>query len=104
MKRTMLLIAIAGFALMSFKAEIDKSQAKAQQVKGMYVYLYSDPANTYDILGQVKKSGVMKNISGERQTGIIEDLADKAHKEYPSGDGIIVQGPDLNQAEVIKFR
>lgn len=101
MKKTIMLsiAAIAIFAL-SFTVLIDKTTATVSTVDGISVFAYSKPNGKYDILGQVKIKGIVKNEKGPH---MVELLVEYAKKDYPSGEAILV-GSEFNRAEVIRFK
>ena len=100
--KTKIIFAVFAIALtgLSFKLAIDKTSASSQQVNGVYVFAYSKPVNKYDILGMVKIKGLVKNEKGPH---MVELLIEAAKKDYPSGEGIIVNS-EFEKAEVIKFK
>ena len=89
-----------GLLAMSFRMAIDKTNANAQTVNGISVFAYSKPTAKYDILGNVKVTGIVKNTKGPH---MVELMVEDAKKDYPSGEAIIV-GADFFKAEVIRFR
>jgi hypothetical protein len=95
---TFALIAVSVLAL-SFKLAIDKTSATVEQIDGLQVFLYSKPANKYDISGSIKAPFIEKENVESR----IKVLIEKAKKEYPSAEGIIINNT-LKNAEVIRFK
>jgi hypothetical protein len=91
---------IIGLVTMSFTLIIDKSNATVEEQNGIKIFCYSEPTTKYDILGMVKISGIVKNEKGPH---MVELLVGYAKKDYPSGEGIIVNS-EFEKAEVIKFK
>lgn len=100
--KTKITIALAAIALgaMSFKMSIDKANANAEQVNGIYVFGFSKPTAKYDVLGMVKIKGM---VSNEKAPHMVDLLTGYAKKDYPSGEAIIVNS-EFEKAEVIKFK
>lgn len=88
-----------GLVAMSFKMAIDKTGANVEQVSGVYVFSFSKPTAPYDFVGTVKVPGICSDRSDKR----IELLIDKAKKEYPSANGLIIN-TEFGKAEVIRFK
>lgn len=101
MKKLFILgIALVAIAFCSFKLAIDKSAATSEAVNGIQVFAFSKPVTKYDILGSVKIKGIVTSEKGDH---MVKLFTEKAKKEYPSGEGIIVSS-DFEKAEVIKFK
>ncbi len=101
MKKILFLsIAVLGIAALSFKISLDKTTATTEKLNGVQVFCYSKPVGKYDILGMVKIKGIVKSEKGNHMVGL---LAEKATKDYPSGEGIIIS-VEFDRAEVIKFK
>jgi len=101
MKRKFIaLIAVAGMAALSFKVVADRTAAVVQERDGLSVFAFSRPVSKYDVLGQVKVRGIVKNEKGPH---MVELLLEYAKRDYPSAEGIVV-GSDFERADVIRFK
>jgi hypothetical protein len=89
-----------GLVAMSFKLAIDKSGANVEEKSGIKVFAFSKPSNKYDVLGMVKVKGIVKNEKGPH---MVELLVEYAKRDFPSGEGVIVNS-EFEKAEVIKFK
>jgi hypothetical protein len=100
--KTKIILTISALAIIatSFKLSIDKASATSEQKEGIQVFCYSKPVSKYDILGMVKVKGMVKSEKGPH---MVELLVGYAKKEYPSGEGIIVNS-EFEKAEVIRFK
>lgn len=101
MKKIKFIIAAAlVIVLCSATVLIDKPAAAVEQQNGINLFVYSKPVSKYDILGTVKIGGIVKSEKGSH---MVQLLVDKAKKDYPSAEGIIVSSTFYN-AEVIRFK
>ena len=89
--------------ILSFKSPemYKKDYASVNQVSGLYVFIQSKPLAEYEVLGTVKKTGLVWNGKAkEMQTILIR----RAQKDYPKADGIIFDDIAMDHATVIKFK
>ena len=101
MKRVLAILIIACFALVAFKQEKEKGLARVERVDGYYVFIQSEPLGEYDVLGSVKKTGIV--ISGS-PTEMFNTLMKRMKKDYPKADGIIFQDINMEHATCIQFK
>ena len=108
MKKTILVAAISCMAFAGYSQTSnnqDKSLAKVEQiaVKGgsLYVFTNSEPVSEYEILGKVNMPEVVWNgKAGE----MVKLASQRALKQYPTAEGVIVKGKNLSDAVAIKFK
>lgn len=96
---------VAGMATVSLLAftagqyEVRKSTSEVNRQDGLYVFHDAMPVMEYEVLGQVKASGVASSqYANNRDT-----LVKKAKKQFPNADGIIATA-DAYHAEAIRFK
>ncbi len=98
-----------------------QNAANVSQINGLYVFIESQPQSNYDFLGEVAndfgdqmKEATDKNKKfGERLLGALsttvenldfgsklEMMIEKAKKEYPTANGIIIEGK-MNKIKAI---
>lgn len=82
----------------------DHSQAKVNQLQGLYVFVDATPLQEYDYLGSVQNG---MRLTGSSQYQPVRDrLIKKIKDQYPAADGIIFHfvnnAPD--KADAIKFK
>ena len=80
----------------------DNALARVNQIKGLYIFLESTPAQPFEYIETVKKSNWSKNVEHQ-----LEKIAENALKECPRVEGLIVrlQLNTLNfKADCIKFK
>jgi hypothetical protein len=90
----------------SFKTiyDLKNSTACVEEKKGILIFSYSKPEKKFRIIGEVKNG---KMINSDHQS-VGEYLTDKAKKQYPTSQGIIIKfekgmsGKGI-YAEVIEF-
>jgi hypothetical protein len=105
MKRPLLLVitVLSIVAILAFKStnEIKRDYASVNQVSGLYVFLESKPLAEYEVLGTVKKTGLVWNGKAKEMQNI---LIRRAQDDYPKCDGIIFDDISMEHATVIKFK
>lgn len=77
---------------------IERSHAEVNAREGMLIFTDCKPLKSYDVVGNVK---IGFAVAGE-YSEIIDKLAKKAHKDYPTAHGIIFDGN--NKAQVVQFK
>ena len=93
-----ILISIVTLSL-AFTIQTDKVGANVESVNGVNVFCFSKPKSTYQILGTVKIKGM---VSSEKGDHMVKLFTEKAKKEFPSCEAIIVNS-NFENAEAIKF-
>lgn len=94
---------ILSISLLSFKVAeqmAEKSSAKVEQIKGVYVFTNSKPIREYEYLGSFEP----KVVPSKRTKTIIEFMITKGTEKYPQADGIIFKDDELVEADLIKFK
>lgn len=86
--------------LLSFRNEINKTQATVEIKEGISIFAYSKPSNNYDVIGSVKVTGI---VSSSKAPNYLRILIEKAVKDFPSAEAIIINS-EFDKAEVIKFK
>ena len=102
MKYFVLIIGLVG--ILSFSTTEEKNLAAVNQISGFYIFVDSKPVAEYDNLGTVK---ALVGITGIGYTDIRDKLLDKAKKQYPYADAVILRmGTSGSQsyADAIKFK
>jgi hypothetical protein len=99
----MLVLVVAITAGYAFNKLDTNRNAKVSTIKGMYVFIKSEPVDDYTYLGTMEKK--LNPTSFEKT---IEQFITMARKDYPQADGIIFKGA-LNangvfKADAIKFK
>lgn len=100
MKKISIALIAVVLCLTAFTVAMDKSSATVDEQNGVKVFAFSKPTTKYDVLGMVKVSGMVSNEKGPH---MVELLVKSCKKDYPSGEGIIVNS-EFEKAEVIKFK
>jgi hypothetical protein len=109
MKQTIavMIFALAGFGLVAFDAHLQGNSnrtetdlARVDQAQGLNIFIQSKPMARYDVLGTVKKTGL---VWSGRPKEMYNTLIRRALNDYPNADGIIFDDIDLDHATVIKF-
>lgn len=93
------LIALAVVLLTSSKPVSDKL-ARPNEVEGFKIFILCTPVDDYEKLGYIK---VGMTWSGKPDQ-LMNKILKKAKNDYPTGDAILINGIDLEQAMVIKFK
>lgn len=102
MKKNILSIAVT--ALISFIGynTINKADAKATQVEGVYVFIDCKPINKYTVIGEIQLSVV--NSSHAHHAEGRDKLIQRCKKRYPTAEGIVIAADQVYMnAEVIDF-
>jgi hypothetical protein len=97
-------LVIGLITVLAFSTTEEKNLASVSQISGFYIFVDSKPVAEYDNLGTVK---ARVGITGIGYTEIRDKLLDKAKKQYPYGNGVILRmGPSGSQsyADVLKFK
>ena len=94
---------ITFIALFSFRPsdQVKKDYASVNQVSGLYVFIESKPLADYEVLGTVKKTGLVWNGKAKEMQSI---LIRRAQDDYPKCEGIIFDDIAMDHATVIKFK
>ena len=98
MKKIILIAAIAITAI-SFKP-LNEHLARPQTIDGFQVFIMCQPVDDFEKIGYIK-TGV--TWSGH-PSQIINNILKQAKKKYPTGDAIIIDNDEMDQALVIKFK
>ena len=95
--------AMVAFRVTNYKPsdEIKKDYASVNQVSGVFVFLQSRPLADYEILGTVKKTGIVWTGKPKEMQSI---LIRRAKRDYPSCGGIIFDDISMDHATVIQFK
>ncbi len=80
--------------------ESDHKAATVKQIKGISVFIMSEPKAEYTYLGTVKKSFALSGANDEMINGIVN----KTIKDYPTADGVIFNTLEFEKGDVIKFK
>ena len=97
--KKIILTAAAAFALLAFRAIQDNSEAKAEQIQGVYIFHLSKPVQPYTYLGSIKKGAAWEGKPTEMLNSQLKNLK----KDYPGADGIIFTTLNMDKADAIKF-
>jgi hypothetical protein len=80
---------------------VKKDNATVEMAEGVYVFLQSRPVADYEVLGTVKKTGLVWSGKPKEMYRI---LLRRAKKDFPTCDGIIFEDIDMDHATCIKFK
>ena len=88
MKKILTVLIVLAITSLSFKSYEDykKSDAKVNQAEGIYIFLESTPLKEYEVLGTVKKTGIV--WSGQPNE-MLRIILRRARRDYPNCDAII---------------
>ncbi|MEQ8474787.1 MAG: hypothetical protein RIB54_01025 [Fulvivirga sp.] len=110
--------------LFSCEAPPLQNEAKVNNIRGLYVFILSEPQVGYEVIGQVKNDigkQLNESTSGKTQAGkiiggvlgtaaknisfqqLMNNMIDLAKEQYPNAEGIIFDN-NLSNARVIIFR
>lgn len=103
--KTNLLIALAivffaGIAATNYQ-KADVKNATVVSVDGYYLYIMSNPVDSFSTLGEVSTPGLWMSAQWHE---IESKMMKRGKKEYPKADGFIVRGQDLTNWHAIKFK
>ena len=98
---TILSICLFLYTISFGQTQIKKNTATVEQAEGMYVFLQSSPQAEYEVLGTVKKTGLVWSGKPKEMYRI---LLRRAKKDFPNCDGIIFEDIDMEHATCIKFK
>jgi len=101
MKKVIVIILLACVALFAFTQEKDKGLARVNRYQGYYIFVQSQPICEYDVLGTVKKTGVVWSGSPDE---MFNTLIKRMKKDYPKADGIIFDDVAMEHATCIQFK
>jgi hypothetical protein len=73
--------------------------ANADQIEGVYVFIYSKPVAATEYLGTVKGG----NTGFNNPDGMVTRLVRESKKKYPGTQAVIVS-VDLSKADCVKFK
>ena len=93
------LLAVIGLTAISFTLNSDHL-AKPLLIDGYQIYVLSVPVDDFEKVGYIK-TGI--TWSGHPDQ-LFNKMLKKAKNEYPTGDAIIIDNINLEQALVIKFK
>jgi hypothetical protein len=93
------LISMATFGQTQNQAK--KDNASVDQAEGIYVFIQSKPLAEYEVLGTVKKTGLVWNGKPKEMYRI---LLRRAKNDYPNCEGLIFDDIDMDHATCIKFK
>lgn len=104
MKNVLLAFCLSVFVLsisaFTLKEVIEKSDARVEQVDGLYIFYKSKPLSEFETLGSVKPGVTMTPKPSE----VLPALVKRAKKNYPSGEALLIGDDDMSKADVIKFK
>lgn len=102
MKTIALLFTFSVFSTICGAQSIDKSTAKVEKEKGLYIFVDSSPLAPHDTLGELKSM----NAWSAKYEAVKKTAINKAWKEYPEAEGIILLpgGAGMGSTYVIKFK
>jgi len=105
MKKNVLLFSIGIAIIIAFAFrptdQVKKDYASVNQVSGLYVFIESKPLADYEVLGTVKKTGMVWSGKAKEMQSI---LIRRAQDDYPKCEGIIFDDIAMDHATVIKFK
>lgn len=87
--------------LTAFRYMPDKGSALVEQKDGYYIFMFSQPQWGYEVMGSVKKTGIVLSGSPEE---MFNTILRRCKKQYPKADGIIFTSVDMEHADCIKFK
>jgi len=87
------------FTLCSFGQDVDLAAAKVEKVKGVYIFVGSEPTNSYDFVASFPAK---IDWEGNRRKSY-EEVIDKANKKYSTFNGMIFRDTDFKKVELIRF-
>ena len=103
---TLLGISLSGlFAFTVINYEPKKSTGEVNKVEGLYIFVDSKPVREFEKLGTVESIGRV-GIGESQYIGVRDRLIEKAKKDYPQADAIIIAFNTLSsdRADAIKFK
>ena len=99
MKNSILIITLALTGL-SFTGP-QEGAANAERLHGLYIFLYSQPADDYEYLGKVN----MPEVVWSGETSKLAAIAVKrAKRQYKQADAVIVNHGNFSHVDAIRFR
>jgi hypothetical protein len=103
MKKLFIILMTIAITSLSFKAyeEYKKSDARVIQAEGVYIFLQSTPLREYDILGTVKKTGLVWTGQPEE---MYRTILRRARRDYPNCEAVIFDDIQMTHATCIKFK
>ena len=103
MKKILTVLIVLAITSLSFKSYEDykKSDAKVNQAEGIYIFLESTPLKEYEVLGTVKKTGIV--WSGQPNE-MFRTILRRARKDYPNIEAVIFDDIQMTHATCIKFK
>ncbi len=103
MKKILTVLIVLAITSLSFKSYEDykKSDAKVNQAEGIYIFLESTPLKEYEVLGTVKKTGIV--WSGQPNE-MFRTILRRARRDYPNCDAVIFDDIQMTHATCIKFK
>lgn len=101
MKKVLAIFILGSIALVAFKQGEDKGLARVNRYQGYYIFVQSQPINEYDVLGTVKKTGIVWTGYPDE---MFNTLIRRMKRDYPIADGIIFDDVAMQHATCIKFK
>jgi hypothetical protein len=83
------------------QTQIKHTTATVDQAEGILVFIQSTPQADYEVLGTVKKTGLVMTGKPKEMFRI---LLRRAKKDYPTCEGLIFDDIDMDHATCIKFK
>jgi hypothetical protein len=93
-------ITIAGVAPQQ-SAPVAKNLAQVNEVDGYYIFQQCKPMREYEVLGEVKKTGITWTGSPKE---MFKTLLRRTKKDFPKADGLIFEDVQVEHAQCIKFK
>ncbi len=85
----------------SFLPDNKRTLANVKQNNGLYVFIEAAPVSDFEVLGTVKKTGL---VWSGKAAEMVKIMTRRAKDDYPSAEGIIFDDLSLDHASVIKFK
>jgi hypothetical protein len=95
-----MILVLASFSFKSIE-DYKKSDARVSQAEGLYIFLQSTPLKEYDVLGTVKKTGLVWTGKPEE---MYRTILRRAKKDYPNCEAVIFDDIQMTHATCIKFK
>jgi len=97
--KTLLTIFGLLFTLSSYSQDVDLAAAKVEKVKGVYIFVGSEPTNSYDFVASFPAK---IDWEGNRRKSY-EEVIDKANKKYSNFNAMIFRDTDFKKVELVRF-
>lgn len=100
--KTFLFLLVAGCIVATgFTVLSDKNLARVKTYQGFYLFMQSEPVQEYEVLGTVKKTGIVMSDSPD---AMLNTLVKRTAKDFPQTEGIIFDDATMEHATCIKFK